>query len=69
MGGLTEAQINDMLEEQAEVPQSLRRASSTVSWWQVGPSFVAVTHLCTCSSYSFSVCRLHHVMKHSSPSV
>ena len=33
--GLTEAQINELQEEESDaVPESLRRASQTVSWWQ-----------------------------------
>ncbi len=33
-GGLTEAQINEISEEQGVVPEALKTASSTVSWWQ-----------------------------------
>jgi serine/threonine protein kinase len=33
-GGLTEAQINEMSEEMGVVPEALKNASSTVSWWQ-----------------------------------
>ena len=33
--GLTEAQINELTEDMGSVPESLRRASTTVSWWQV----------------------------------
>lgn len=43
-GGLTEAQIAELGEEMGTVPESLRRASSTVSWWQVvgRPTFLQV---------------------------
>lgn len=33
-GGLTEAQINEMSEDMGIVPEALKNASSTVSWWQ-----------------------------------
>lgn len=33
-GGLTEAQINELSEEMGIVPEALKNASSTVSWWQ-----------------------------------
>ncbi len=33
-GGLTEAQINELSEEMGIVPEAIKNASSTVSWWQ-----------------------------------